>query len=430
MDVGKYIAVETKKGEKFEGMVIKSVKTNLLTLKLDSGYNINIDRKNITKTMELKMKKSKKTRSGGEKIEFKPGLKNISILHTGGTIASRVSYETGAVSPSFSPSDLISMFPEIKGIANIKSRLVANMFSEDMRFGHYNLLAKEIEKEIKNGADGIVVSHGTDTMAFTACALSFALEGLNKPVILVGAQRSSDRPSSDAAINLLCTINFVAKSEFNRVAICMHSRSGDDYCEILPACRVKKLHTSRRDAFRAVNGNPIARISKEGNVELFQTFSKSSEQLRLRLFKENIRVGILKAHPNLFSDELKAYNKFDGLLIEGTGLGHLSINMVDRLSKENDAGYNELKKLAKKIPVVMVSQCIFGRVNMNVYSTGRKLQDIGVLGNFNDMTLEAAFIKLAWLLSNYKNRKDIERLIAKDLRGEISKRVIFEESFI
>jgi len=430
MKTGSYIEVETKDGDLLKGLVMPS-DSNILSLKLYSGYNIGLDRKNIKKIKELKKEKQKVVKQK-EEIKFNENLKTVSILHTGGTLASRVDYNSGAVSPKFSPQDILKMFPEIKDIANIKSRLIANMFSGDMRFGHYNIIAKEVEKELRSGVDGVIVTHGTDTLAFSSCALVFALENLDKPVIFVGSQRSSDRPSSDAAMNLLCAVNFIVKTDFKDVAICMHSKSGDEYCDILSACKTKKMHTSRRDAFKTVNANPIARVNKNGNVEFLQTYPKKEHKnkLTLRLFNKNLKIGILKAHPNLWRDEIKNYSKFHGLVIEGTGLGHLSVDKIDNETSENEAIYDEIKKLSKKIPVVMVSQCMFGRINMNVYQYGRKLQEAGVLGNMLDMTLEAAFIKLSWLLSNYKKRSDINELFGKNLRGEISSRVIFEEEFI
>ncbi len=429
MKPGSYIEVKTKKGDLLKGTVMQSNDSKILSLKLDSGYNIGLDIKNILSTKELK-KEQVKQEVKKEEIKYNKNLKTITILHTGGTVASRVDYKTGAVSPSYDPQDIIRMFPELNKFANIKSRLISNMFSGDMRFGHYNILAKEIQKELNN-CDGIILTHGTDTLAFTSAALAFSLENLNKPVILIGAQRSSDRPSSDAAINLLCAVNLIINSQFNEVGICMHGKSDDDFCYLLSACKTKKLHTSRRDAFKAINSNPIAKISKDGKVELLEKYQRKEhkDKLKLKLFNEKLKIGILKAHPNLFKEEVKIYSKFNGLIIEGTGLGHLSVNKIDNITKENEFILKEIKNLSKKIPIIMITQCIFGRVNMNVYSYGRKLQEAGVLGNMMDMTLEAAFIKLAWLLSNYK-KIEIKNLINHNFRGELSSRTNYEEEFI
>lgn len=360
-------------------------------------------------------------------LVFNKAMKTISILHLGGTIAAKVSPK-GGVSAQYTAKEILELYPEIKKLAAIKSRLVANMLSENMNFSHYNLLAKEIQKEIKSGVDGIIITHGTDTMHYTSAALSFILENLPVPVILVGAQRSSDRGSSDAALNLVSAVNFINKTDFAEVAVCMHASMEDTHCSILPGLKTKKLHTSRRDAFKPVNAKPYALIYHDQGLDLlrkdFKKVNKKS-RLQLRLFNPKIKIGILKTHPNMSSEEIRFYSKFDGLILEGTGLGHAPIVKTDSFTSENLKIFSELEKLAKKFPVVMTSQCTFGRINMNVYNPGRKLQEIGILGNLNDMTPETAFIKLAWLLSNYK-KSDVKDLISENLRGEISDRTSIE----
>ncbi|MFH1839802.1 MAG: Glu-tRNA(Gln) amidotransferase subunit GatD [Nanoarchaeota archaeon] len=414
---GDKIEITTKK-ETLSGLFMPS-KENTFILKLDNGYNLGIDKKNIKKAKLLSKYKEKKSKS--PKVIQNSKLPKITILHTGGTIASKVDYETGGVIARFSPEELLEMFPELKKIVNLKSRLISNMWSEDLNFQHYNLLAKEVEKEVKAGADGVIITHGTDTLHYTSSALAFILENLTIPVILVGSQRSSDRGSSDAALNLICACNFIANSKFQDVAICMHSSMEDESCYILPATKSRKLHSSRRDAFKAINTDPIALVDKQGKIEYSQKVKQKKGKLNLRLFKE-VKVGILKAHPNMLSKEVSFYKNYDGLVLEGTGLGHLPINKTDSSTIENEKVFAELKKLAKKIPVVMTSQCIFGRINMNVYTTGRKLQEIGVLGNGLDMTTETAFIKLAWLLSNFK-KQDVFELISENISNEINERI-------
>jgi glutamyl-tRNA(Gln) amidotransferase subunit D len=350
-------------------------------------------------------------------------MKTISVLHLGGTIAAKVSLK-GGVSAQYSAKEIVKLYPEIKSLAKISSRLVTNMFSENMNFHHYNLLAKEITKEVKKKVDGIIITHGTDTLHYTSAALSFILENLPIPIILVGAQRSSDRGSSDAALNLVSAINFINKTNFAEVAICMHSSQEDTHCSILPGLKTKKLHTSRRDAFKAINATPFALVYHDKGFDLLRKdFNKINKKhkLSIKLFNPNIKVGILKTHPNLSTDELKHFSNFDGLILEGTGLGHLPIESPDKHTTENTKILKELKKLAKKMPVIMTSQCTFGRINMNVYTTGRTLQEAGIIGNSLDMTSETAFVKLAWLLSNF-SKKETKDLISENLKGEISDR--------
>ena len=422
---GAYVVIKTKK-EELQGFLLASQNPEKVVIKLSSGYNLSLNRKDITNMKEVDKKRVLKK----EKIVLKKNskLRNVLIIHTGGTIASKVDYESGAVSPSFSSEDILKMFPELKDIVNIDSKFVGNIFSEDMNFDHYNLLGKEIEKNVTK-YDGIIITHGTDTMHYTSAALSFLLEDLVIPIILVGAQRSSDRGSSDAFSNLVSACTFIAKSDFSGVALCMHENMSDEICLILPGLKSRKLHTSRRDAFKAINVKPIARV-KGTSIEILnhdyaKRDRKSRNELKLKLFKD-VKIGILKTHSNMKKEEISMYSKFDGLIIEGTGLGHMPINKVDKLTLENELIFKELEKLSKKIPIVITSQCIFGRVNLNVYSTGRKLQEIGILGNLSDMTTETAFIKLAWLLSNYP--KDVRKMIDKDIKGEISKRT--SEDFI
>lgn len=427
---GDRVKIITKEDE-FEGILMprpEILDKGITVIKLDSGYNIGIETKKIKDTKVIE--KFKKEKIDSKEVKPKKGLPTISILHTGGTVASKVDYRTGGVDTHFSPAELLSLFPQINDIANINSRLVSNMWSDDMRFAHYNILAKEIEKEIKDGAEGIIITHGTDTLHYSSAALAFALENINVPVIIVGAQRSSDRPSSDAHVNLVSACRFITKTDFVGVAVCMHADEDDKLCYITPACKVRKMHTSRRDTFQPIGVKPIAVIDYEKeDIKFNEKYQRKDPErkLKLKLFKDDLKIGIAKMHPNMFSDELKTYEKFDALIIEGTGLGHAPISVMDKHTEEHKKIFSELKKLSKKIPVAMSPQTIYGRVDMTVYAPGRELLGIGVLGNFADMTPETAFIKMAWLLSNHK--KDLAELYGKNLRGEITKRSLPEDYF-
>lgn len=418
--------------EKLAGILMPSKNKSAIILKLDSGYNISFDSKRV-KSFKLLKKAAKPEVRKKVPVKFDKSLPTISILHTGGTIASAVDYSTGAVVARFSPEDLASMFPELKNVANIKSRLVRNMMSDDMRFAHYNLMAKEVEKEIKSGVDGIIITHGTDTLHYSSAALTFILENLSTPVILVGAQRSSDRGSSDAFVNLVSAAYFIAKTDFAGVAICMHESISDDSCLILPPAKTRKMHTSRRDAFRPINTKPWARIHFDsGKVEfLNKDYRKKEKKFPvLKLFKPGLKVGILKVHPNMYASEVSSYKNFDGLVLEGTGLGHAPISVIDEFTKEHKKVLASIKKLTDKGTVVAMSpQTIYGQLQMNVYSPGREIQEAGVIGNYCDMTPETAFIKLAWLLSNYPKAK-VRELFAQDLRGEISRKISADEFLV
>jgi glutamyl-tRNA(Gln) amidotransferase subunit D len=404
--------VKVKTSDKeFTGILMPDSINKKLVLKLDTGYNIGIDKKKIKSIKVLKKNRMKKSVS--KKVKQNSKLPKISILHTGGTIASKVDYETGGVIAKFKPEELLDMVPELKKIGNFSSKMISNVMSEDMTFKNYNVMAKEIEKEVKKGVKGIIITHGTDTMHYTSAALSFMLEDLSIPIVLVGSQRSSDRGSSDAYLNLVCAAQFIAKTDYSGVCICMHKDMNDYSCLILPGVKTRKLHTSRRDAFKVVNDLPIVEIDNNGKIidgnSKFDSFSK---KLKVKLFKD-LKIGVLKAHPNMSVKEVSCYSSFDGLIVEGLGIGHFPIH------NSNKKIFEELKKLSKKIPIVLTSQTIFGRVNMNVYSTGRDLQKFLISGE--DMLTEVAFVKMAYLLSNYK--KHVKEMMIKDLRGEINPRI-------
>ena len=416
-EAGDVIKVKTK-DKIYQGVYIPQ-KGDSVVLKLESGYNIGIDKKKVEKISLVKKQKQEKTKEN--KIKQNKKLPTISILHTGGTIASRVDYTTGAVIAKFKPEDLIEMLPELKDIANIKSKLVSNLQSESIRFGHYNLLAKEIVKELKNKPDGIIITHGTDTLHFTSAALAFMLQGIDIPIILVGAQRSSDRGSSDSSLNIISAAKFIAKTDFKGIAICMHASTEDDKAVILPATKTRKMHTSRRDAFKAINDEPIAFVDSYKNiVEHKKKIEAKKQKLEVKYFKEDIKVGILKSHTNLYPENFEHFKDYKGLILEGTGLGHMQTKGFDSISKINEENKKALAKIAKNTVTILTSQCIFGRVDMNVYTPQRELLDIGIISG-EDMTTETAFIKLAFLLSNYPKEK-VKELMQKNIAGEITER--------
>ena len=415
----------TTKDKTFSGIYIESNKKDVVTIKLSSGYNIGVNRKEVKKIKLVKKNKKEKT---VKVLNVNKGLKKISILHTGGTVASTVDYKTGAVSPRFDPEEIINMFPELNEIATINSRLIGNIWSQDIRFVHFNILAREIKKEIESGAKGIIITHGTDFLHYTSAALSFALKNLPVPVLLVGSQRSSDRGSSDAGMNLINAVYFAVNSEMCDVGICMHNNMNDDYCAILPGLKTRKMHTSRRDAFKTINTKPWALVDyRKGEIKYVdKSFNKKvNGKLELNLFNEKLKIGLLKSTINMDAKQFLFFKNYDGLVIEASGIGNLPTSVLDRYTKDHKKIFNALKILTKKTVVVLAAQTIFGRLNMNVYSNQREMQEIGVLGHLNDMTPETTFVKLSWLLSNYK--KDAKDLLFENLKGEINERLMSDE---
>ena len=416
-NVGDFVEIYLQ-DDVFSGILLPSQNKDTMTLKLDSGYNLNVKKNKIKKFKLLKKNSGEKQKK--QEVVFKKYLPTISILHTGGTIASKVDYKTGGVTSAFSPEELIEMFPDLKDIANFKTRLVRKMFSDDLRFKHFSIIAREIEKEVKNKVSGIIIGMGTDNLAVASAALSFVLESCPIPVILVGAQRSSDRGSSDAYLNLLSAALFITKTDFSGVGICMHENLNDKTCLILPATKTRKLHSSRRDAFKVINDKPIARVNYETKaIEFLKKYNKRESKLIIKdKFEE--KTGLIKITVNMNSKQFLSYRGYKGLIIEGTGLGHTPLDVIDNETKEHAKIRNALKQLSKNTVLVMTSQALFGRVNLNVYSKGRDLQGLGVISG-EDMLPETAFVKLSWLLGNYP--KEAKKLIGKNLRGEINESI-------
>ena len=422
---GDQVEITTKDGIK-QGILMPQ-EGDSIVIKLDNGYNIGIAKKKVEKIALVKKHEEHKAKESDP--EHKKGLPKIAILHTGGTIASQVDYETGGVTPKFTPVELMNKFPELKEIANLDSWLMANMWSEDMRFEHYTIMAEEVRKCLEKGYEGIIITHGTDTLTYTAAALAFALENLPIPVLLVGSQRSSDRGSTDAAMNLICAAEFISKSDYAGVAICMHENMADDTCLILPACKTRKMHSSRRDAFKAINDRPIARVDyKTKKIEFIKKdYTKKSPPSKLNLKdKFEDKVGIMRVHPNMMPEEFTFYRGYKGLVIEAYALGQLPIDAPNDAAKPNLKNAKALKELIDSgCIVVITTQCVFGRVHPHVYSKAIELKNMGAI-YAEDMLTETAFIKLAWLLGSRK-KEEAMKLMTENLRGELNPRIMPDE---
>lgn len=404
---GDKILVETETLKK-EGVLMPHHQfsdEDIITIKLDNGYNIGISVDNNTKIKLLEKHKiiDKKFKT----ISFDKNKPTISIIGTGGTIACYVDYRTGAVHPATNAEELAFSVPEIFDICNVKSQVAFQMLSENIEVGNWRVLANKVAEELNNGSQGVIIPHGTDTLGYTAAALSFMLKNLCRPVVLVGSQRSSDRPSSDAAQNLLAAATIAAKSDIGEVVVVMHGESSDTFTTIHRGTKVRKFHTSRRDAFKTVNELPLGKI-EEGEIKIFEGYRKKSQGKVIVDDKMEEDVGMIYSYPGLKPEDIP--NK-KGIVIIGTGLGHVPEKVFPRLKQLIDNGSI----------IVMTSQCIFGRINMNVYSTGRDLLSIGVIP-CEDMLAETAYVKLMWILAHYKKREEIEKIMVTNIAGEISNR--------
>ena len=339
-----------------------------------------------------------------------PGLPNIVLIGTGGTIASFVDYRTGAVRPALSAAQMVDAVPAMREIANVSAKVLFSIFSENMTVTHWRELAKAVAEEINNGADGVIIPHGTDTMGYTAAALSFMLPGVTKPVVLVGAQRSSDRPSSDAYSNLMAATRFCASGNAG-VFVVMHEELGDDKFAVHTGTRVRKMHTSRRDSFKSVNAPLAAKIDEKGNIESSDLAKTSKKKISAKTDMEE-NVVLLQYYPGMSVEKFRdLFKNSKGVVIAGTGLGHVNSVLIPMIK---DA-------CASDTVVVMTSQCLNGQTNLNVYDNGRDLISAGVI-SVNDMLPETAYVKLMWSLANSKNVDDAKRIMKKPLAGEMGER--------
>jgi glutamyl-tRNA(Gln) amidotransferase subunit D len=404
-DIGHGDRVKVVKGKKeFCGALMPSV-TDFVVIKLDSGYNVGFAPEGITMTLVEKAAPLAEKRLPRP---VRPELPRLSVISTGGTIASKIDYRTGAVTSQFDADDIIDAIPSLAEIANIEGTLLFNILSENMRPESWSELAQCIYNEVRAGADGVLVTHGTDTLGYSAAALSFMLQ-VPVPVVLVGSQRSADRPSSDNVVNVVCAA-VVATSDLAGVFAVMHEDASDDTCLVHQGTRAKKMHTSRRDAFRSVNASPIARVSyQERWVQFLSDHTgRGGCELSVRSHIEP-KCALVKFFPGASPTIVDFYvaQGYKGLVIEGTGLGHVASDWVPHV-----------KKAADVMPVVMTSQCVYGRVCDRVYDTGRDLLSAGAIEG-DDMLSETALVKLMWVLGQTSDRFEIARLLKTDVAGEI-----------
>src|SRR3989339_251726 len=395
-------------------------------IKLNNGYNIGIDNKKIKKIEVLKKHEKKE----GEKIKasHKKGLPTVSILSFGGTISSKVDYKTGGVYADYTADDFIQMLPELENVANLRAEKVMGIMSEDLAPEDWQLMAKRIAKELNDDeVSGVVVTQGTDTLHFSTAAMSFFLKNLNKPVVFTAAQRSIDRGSSDAFFNLLCAVNAAAKFDGAAVVTCMHGTSDDHYCILNRGTKVRKMHTSRRDAFRPINELPLAKIDESGKIEILNNnYAKRNECKVAVNDKFESKTALVYVYPGIDADIFDIYikKKYKGIVIAGTGLGHIpTFNPKHSLIKK-------IKELAENgIPVVISPQAIYGRVHPYVYTNLRKLSMELSCIFAEDMLPETSYVKLAWVLGNTSKPEEIKKMMITNYAGEITDRSD-EKSFL
>jgi glutamyl-tRNA(Gln) amidotransferase subunit D len=380
---------------------------------MSSGYNIGILAKSVRDIKESGYKEAH-YRIPESQFPVDEGKPSVTLLGTGGTIASRLDYRTGAVIPAFSPGELYGAVPELADVCNLKTEKLFGIFSENMGPEQWVATAKAIGREIENGADGIIIGHGTDTMHHTAAVLSFMVQQPPIPILLVGSQRSSDRPSSDAAFNLRCAAYTAARSDIAEVMICMFGPTSDRYNLLHRGTRVRKMHSSYRSTFRTIGDTPIAMVSPDVVIPIKTDYRRRRSDRTAAVdtsFEE--KVSIVYYYPNMQPDIIDALvdHGYKGIVIAGTGLGHV-----------NKPLYEPIRNAVRKgVAVYMTVQTLWGYVHMYVYDTGRDLMDIGVVPASN-MLPEVAYMKLCWVLGHTREPEKVREMMLAPVAGEITER--------
>ncbi|MBN1632867.1 MAG: Glu-tRNA(Gln) amidotransferase subunit GatD [Ignavibacteria bacterium] len=409
------VEIKTDTGN-FKGIILPRSETSdnfHVVIKLRSGYNVGIAAKRI-KDIQIEGRKEAHYKIPEKEFPFDPKKPNVKLLGTGGTIASRLDYRTGAVIPAFTPGELYGSVPELADICNLDTEKLYGVFSENMGPEQWRGTAEAIGREIEKGIQGIVVGHGTDTMHHTAAALSFMVQNSPVPIVMVGSQRSSDRPSSDAALNLMHSVKTAAESDIAEVMVCMFGPTSDEYGLLHQGTRVRKMHSSYRSTFRTIGDFPIATVSREKITPLRDDYRKRRNDKNVIINTEfEDKVSIVYYYPNMRPDIVDSLtdNGYRGIIIAGTGLGHVNKPLYPALKRASEKG----------IAIYMTVQTLWGYVQMYVYDTGRDIMELGVVPAAN-MLPEVAYIKLGWALGQTDDLNEVKRIMLTSIANEITER--------
>jgi glutamyl-tRNA(Gln) amidotransferase subunit D len=409
------VEIDSTRG-RFQGIILPRSETaddGHIVLKLHNGYNVGLAVGTIEAVAE-RGRREAHYKIPEKEFPFDPAKPNVKLLGTGGTIASRLDYRTGAVIPAFTPGELYGSVPELADICNLDTQKLYGVFSENMGPEQWTGTAEAIGREIAGGIDGIVIGHGTDTMHHTAAILSFMVQNSPVPIVMVGSQRSSDRPSSDAALNLIHATRTAAHSDFAEVMVCMFGPTSDQYGLLHRGTRVRKMHSSYRSTFRTIGDIPLAMVDRERFIPLRDDIKPRRRDREVTVNTAfDDRVSIVYYYPNMKPDIIESLidNGYKGIVIAGTGLGHVNKPLYPSLKRARDEG----------IQVYMTVQTLWGYVQMYVYDTGRDMMDLGVIPGQN-MLPEVAYVKLGWALGQTHDGEQVRRIMLTPIAGEITER--------
>jgi len=407
--------IDTTRGH-FNGTILPRAENDddkHIVVKIPTGYNIGVDVRTITGMKEVGYKKAN-YKIPEKEFPITPGLPSVKLFGTGGTIASRLDYRTGAVIPAFSPGELYGAVPELADICNLETEKVFAVFSENMGPQQYVKLSKAIGKEIENGIDGIVIGHGTDTLHHTGAVLTFMVQNPPVPIILVGSQRSSDRPSSDAALNLMHAMYAAGHSDIAEVMVCMFGPTSDEYGLLHKGTRVRKMHSSYRSTFRTIGDTPVARVTRKEIIPIKKNYNPRRKDRNVKIMPYfSDEVTMLYYYPGIKPDTLDALVEagYRGIIIVGTGLGHVNKELYPAIERAH----------AKGVHMYMTLQTIWGYVHMFVYDTGRDMMAKGIIPTGN-MLPEVAWVKLSWILAQTNDPAEVKRMMLTPINDEITPR--------
>jgi glutamyl-tRNA(Gln) amidotransferase subunit D len=415
VEVWSDVIIHSKRGE-YKGIILPRSETaddKHIVIKMATGYNIGINANNIQKIEQVGYRKAN-YKIPEKEFPYDEKKPNVKLLGTGGTIASRLDYRTGAVIPAFSPGELYGSVPELADICNLKTEKLYGVFSENMAKEQWIGLAKAIGREIEKGVDGIVIGHGTDTMHHTAALMSFMVQNSPVPIVMVGSQRSSDRPSSDAAFNLINATKTAAESDIAEVMVCMFGPTSDFYDLLHQGTRVRKMHSSYRSTFRTLSDYPIAMVNSKEIIPLRNDYRKRRRDKNVNIIPTfDDRVSLVYYYPGMKPDIIESLidNGYKGIVIGGTGLGHVNKPLFDPLRRACKQG----------ISVFMTVQTLWGFAQMYVYDTGRDLMDLGIVPAAN-MLPEVAYVKLGWALGQTDDPEKVKEIMLTPIARDITER--------
>ena len=331
-------------------------------------------------------------------------MKSVLLITTGGTIASRAG--GSGLAPSIPLSELLRYLDGLTARYRITTRELLNLDSSNIQADEWILIARAVYDAL-NDYDGIVITHGTDTMAYTAAMLSFMLQGLRKPVVLTGSQMPIEDPLTDARNNIFTAFAAV-ECGIPGVSIAFDRK-------IIAGCRAVKVRTMGFDAFQSVNADYLGEVFADG-MHPSVPVPDPAERCKPVILKDSIcrEVFLLKLIPGTDPSVLLMLRNMNyrGIVIEAFGAGGMQFvrtNMLDQLKALTEAG----------VSVVVCSQCLYDTSDLTIYEVGTRLLDCGVISAW-DMTTEAVVTKLMWALGQSEDPEEIRRIFRTNYCGEIS----------